>query len=144
MLPRLALSTKRIELVLVGQVYQDNVTGWVSVFGSFAARYFSETALCDNTRNICHKQTPSWYDQKTVENDIKHQITHSFFWHYSLISWAKTSFTPVLLLLYSLLMIQFPMYVLTLFPRMQLALKVTEDTVMELTELKIQQFIKDL
>ena len=35
-------------------------------------------------------------------------------------------------------------YVLTPFPWMQLALKVTEDTVMELTELKIQQFIKDL
>ena len=34
----------------------------VSVFGSFAAQYSSEAALCGNTRNICHKQTLSRYD----------------------------------------------------------------------------------
>ena len=51
--------------------------GGVSVFGSFAPRYSSEAVLCGNTRNICHKQTPSRYDWKTVESDLKHQITHS-------------------------------------------------------------------
>ena len=52
--------------------------GGVSVFGSFAARYSSEAALCGNTRNICHKQTPSRYDWKTVESDVKHHsLTHS-------------------------------------------------------------------
>ena len=52
----------------------------VSVFGSFAARYSSEAALCCNTRNICHKQTPSRYDWKTVESDVKHHsLTHSPF-----------------------------------------------------------------
>ena len=52
--------------------------GGVSVFGSFAARYSSEAALCGNTRNICHKQTPSRYDWKTVESDVKHHsLIHS-------------------------------------------------------------------
>ena len=53
--------------------------GGVSVFGSFAARYSSEAALCGNTRNICHKQTPLRYDWKTVESDVKHHsFIHSF------------------------------------------------------------------
>ena len=51
--------------------------GGLSVFRSFAARFSSEAALCGNTRNICHKQTPSWYDWKTVKSDVKPQITHS-------------------------------------------------------------------
>ena len=55
--------------------------GGVSVFGSFAARYSSEAALCGNTRNICHKQTPSRYDWKTVESEVKHHsLTHSILW----------------------------------------------------------------
>ena len=56
--------------------------GGVSVFGSFAARYSSEAALCGNTRNICHKQTPSRYDWKTVESDVKHHsLTHFVQYH---------------------------------------------------------------
>ena len=42
------------------------------MFRLFAARYSSEAALRGNTRNICHKQTPSRYERKIVESDVKH------------------------------------------------------------------------
>ena len=52
------------------------MTGLGTCIRVFAAQYSREAALRCNSRNACHKQTPSQYEQ-IVENDVKyHSLTH--------------------------------------------------------------------